>query len=233
MAYADQKMSAARVWALVIVALLHVFIGYAFISGLAYKYVKQVTEDTETFDVEEPPPPPEEIPPPPPPPEDAAPPPPASPPLVTPPPQVVVPVQTPPMQTTTTIPPRIDFSTVASPRPEPVGRPEPAPVPPPPTISKAAAARGNPGEWVTADDYPASALRAEEQGVSGITFDINAAGRIENCRVSSSSGSSALDRAACSLVTRRGRYSPALNAAGQPVPGGSKTLRFTWRLPED
>ncbi|WP_430634687.1 hypothetical protein [Sphingomonas hankookensis] len=64
MAYADQKAGSGRIVALIIVGILHVVIGYAFISGLAYKYVKKVTEDTETFDVEEPPPPPEEIPPP-------------------------------------------------------------------------------------------------------------------------------------------------------------------------
>src|SRR4028119_1764896 len=66
MAYADQRMSAGRIWAIVIVALLHALIGYAFVTGLATKAIKQIKEDLKTFDVEEPPPPEEEPPPPPP-----------------------------------------------------------------------------------------------------------------------------------------------------------------------
>ena len=67
MAYADQKAGPGRIVAIAVVALLHVLIGYAFISGLAYKYVKKQVEDLDTFDIVEPPPPPEEVPPPPPP----------------------------------------------------------------------------------------------------------------------------------------------------------------------
>ncbi|HWH18691.1 MAG TPA: energy transducer TonB, partial [Allosphingosinicella sp.] len=67
MAYADQKMSQGRITAIIIVALLHALLGYAFVTGLAYNVVKKVAEDLKTFDVEEEPPPPEEEPPPPPP----------------------------------------------------------------------------------------------------------------------------------------------------------------------
>ena len=92
MAYADQKAGPGRIVAIAVVALLHVLIGYAFISGLAYKYVKKQVEDLDTFDIVEPPPPPEEVPPPPPPPPDQTPQ--SPPPVVTPPP--IVRVQTPP-----------------------------------------------------------------------------------------------------------------------------------------
>src|ERR671916_45161 len=64
MAYADQQMSNSRIAAIVIVALLHALLGYAFVTGLAYNVVKKVAADLKTFNVEEPPPPP---PPPPPP----------------------------------------------------------------------------------------------------------------------------------------------------------------------
>jgi periplasmic protein TonB len=99
-------------------------------------------------------------------------------------------------------------------------------------ISKAAAAKGNPASWVTNDDYPAAALRNEEQGSVGISFNINAEGRVENCQVTSSSGSRTLDDTTCRLVSRRGRYSPALDASGRPVPGGRKSLRFRWQIPD-
>ena len=83
MAYADRSQSGSRVVAIVIVALIHAVIGYAFVTGLAYQYVKKVQENLSTFEVEEPPPPPEEVPPPPPPDQAVQP-----PPVVTPPPIV-------------------------------------------------------------------------------------------------------------------------------------------------
>lgn len=56
MSYADQRMSGSKVVAIVIVALIHAVIGYAFVTGLAYQYVKKAAEKLNTFDVEEPPP---------------------------------------------------------------------------------------------------------------------------------------------------------------------------------
>ena len=65
MAYADQQMSGNRIVAIIIVALIHVALGYALITGLAYNAVQQVVERVTTIDIEEPPPPEEEPPPPP------------------------------------------------------------------------------------------------------------------------------------------------------------------------
>jgi protein TonB len=205
------------------VVLLHVLLGYAFITGLAQSVIKKATEDLTTVDIQEPPPPPEEPPPPPPEQPVVAPP----PPVVSPPPIVRTPTIAPPQVTTVRVAPPVVMTPTA---PTVV-----APPPPPaaPVISKAAGPKGNPASWVTAEDYPASALRNEEQGVVGLTFDIDSAGRVQNCRVSSTSGSSVLDDTACKLVTRRGRYTPALDTAGNPTAGGTKTLRFTWKLPED
>src|SRR5687768_7281985 len=101
MAYADQSMSSRRIAAIVIVALLHALLGYAFITGLAYNVVKKVAQDLKTFDVAEEAPPPEELPPPPPPEQKVEP-----PPMVAPPPIVQAPVVVaPPMQTVRVAPP--------------------------------------------------------------------------------------------------------------------------------
>ena len=225
MAYVDQKMSGGKIVAIVIVALIHAALGYAFVTGLAYQYVKKAQEKLNTFDVEPPPPPPPpDEPPPPPPDQPNLPPPPTS--VVVPPPIVNTPVQAPPMQTTTVIPPSQPIAPPAPPAP-----PSP-PAPPAPVINKAAGAKGNPAEWVSTDDYPPSSLRAQEEGTSAIAWDINAAGRVENCRTTQSSGSAALDRAACAAITRRGRYSPALDQAGNPI-RSSSSRRVTWRIPQD
>ncbi len=53
MAYADRNVSGNRVVAIVIVSVLVAVMGYAFVTGLTYKYVKAVSEKLKTFDVEE------------------------------------------------------------------------------------------------------------------------------------------------------------------------------------
>lgn len=221
MAYADQKMSSGKVVAIIIVALIHAALGYAFVTGLAYQYVKKAQEKLNTFDVEEPPPPPPDEPPPPPPDQPMTP-----PPVVSPPPIVQNPNPPPMVIATVPTPPPVYV-------PTPVAAP-PAPPPPAPSnvVSKAAGAKGDEAQWVTVDDYPPSSIRSGEEGTSAIAWTINAAGRAENCHTTSSSGSEALDQAACRAITRRARYSPALNAAGQAI-AVTKSRRVTWKLPKD
>ena len=66
MAYADQEMSTSKMVSIGAVALLHIGVGYALVTGLAYDAVKQAYEDLKTFDVQEEQPKEEEKPPPPP-----------------------------------------------------------------------------------------------------------------------------------------------------------------------
>ncbi|WBH16820.1 energy transducer TonB [Sphingomonas radiodurans] len=220
MAYSDQKMSGSKIGAIVIVALIHAALGYAFVTGLAFQYVKKVSEKLNTFDVEEPPPPPPDEPPPPPPDIPMTP-----PPVVAPPPIVMTP--SPPVTITTVPTPPPVFV------PTPVAPPAPPPAPPaPPVVSKAAGAKGDPAQWITNDDYPPSSIRAEEEGTTAIKWTINGQGRVENCVVTASSGSPALDQAACRALVRRGRYSPATDAAGNPI-ATTQTRRVVWRLPRE
>ena len=99
-------------------------------------------------------------------------------------------------------------------------------------LSREATSPNGPQSWVSTDDYPPSALRAGEQGTVAMTWDINAQGRVENCQVTTSSGSDALDRASCAAITRRGRYSPALDSSGTPIRSTGST-RIGWRIPTE
>ena len=54
MAFADKPpMSNSRIAAIVIVAIIHALLGYAFVTGLAYNVVKRVAADLKTFNVDE------------------------------------------------------------------------------------------------------------------------------------------------------------------------------------
>jgi protein TonB len=216
MAYADQQMSGNRIIAIIIVALIHVAVGYALITGLAYSAVKKAIERVTTVDITEPPPPPPDTPPPPQP--DTPPPP------VAPPPPINISVAPPPIQVQPNIPP-----------PAPVIRivpPAAPPAPPPPRFTpKNPEPRGNPASWATTDDYPSRALREEREGVTRFTLQVSAEGRVTNCTVTGSSGSPDLDEAACRALTRRARFKPATNGEGEPV-AGSYSNSVRWQIPK-
>lgn len=216
MAYADQQMSGNRIIAIIIVALIHVAVGYALITGLAYSAVKKAIERVTTVDINEPPPPPPDTPPPP---EPDTPPPP-----VAPPPPINISVAPPPIQVTPNIPP-----------PAPVIRivpPAAPPAPPPPRFTpKGATPRGNPGSWATTDDYPSRALREEKEGVTRFTVQVSPEGRVTNCTVTGSSGTPELDEAACRAITRRARFNPATNGEGEKV-AGTYSNSVRWQIPK-
>ena len=116
MAYADRdnSLTTSRIVSIGFVALVHVGLGYALITGLAFDAAKQVFEDLKTFDVQEekpeepekPPPPPEKI-------------------DIPPPPKV-------------TAPPPVNVTPIISTNTTPVTvTPTAAPAPPPPQIGRA------------------------------------------------------------------------------------------------
>jgi protein TonB len=217
MAYADRDTTGSRVVTIVIVSIMVAAFGYAFVTGLAYKYVKKAAEKLNTFDVAEPPPPPPDKPPPPPPDQPQV----QPPPVVSPPP--IVQVQSPPpiIQTVQTPPPAAPMIPIAAPPPPPA----------PPRVSKAAGLKGNPGQYFGADNYPAAALRAEAQGRVVAKLTIGTNGSVTDCVVTSSSGNADLDSTTCSVAKRRVKFSPALDDNGNAMTS-TYTLPVRWVLPE-
>ena len=220
MAYADQEMSGNRITAFVIVALIHIALGYALVTGLAYEAAKQLVKKVTTVDIKE------EVkkeePPPPPPKKEAAPPPPVAPPV-----RINVATTPPQIQTVTTPPPPAPVVPIAIPAPAA------PPAPPPPKFQpQAATPKGNPGSWATTNDYPARALREEREGTTGFRVTVGPDGKVTDCQVTSSSGSPDLDEAACSNIRRRARFNPAKDGEGQPTTG-SYSNRVRWVIPKD
>lgn len=90
---------------------------------------------------------------------------------------------------------------------------------------------GNPGLWVTSDDYPTSDLRLGHAGVTRVALSIGLSGRVESCAVTGSSGFASLDAAACARIAQRARFKPATDAAGAPSAGRYATS-VRWEIPE-
>jgi len=217
MAYADHSETSSRTISIVIVALIHVVLGYAFVTGLGMKYVKKAAEQLNVIDVKEEPPPPDE-PPPPPPPKPAE----------MPPPPVVAP---PPIVQTQAVAPVIQTAPRPVPLP-PVLPPTPAPPPPPPPRpAKAVEPRGNPGGWFDNDrDYPSRALREEREGTVAVRLSIDENGRVSNCSVTRSSGSDDLDQKTCEIFSRRGRFRPAEDASGNKIATTWNSPGIVWKI---
>ena len=175
MAYADQQMSGNRITALIIVAIIHIVLVYALVTGLAYEGMKQIVKRVTTVDIKKEEPKKDE--PPPPPKQQQAP-----PPIVAPPPKINVNLTPPPITTVVTPPPAAPIVPYIAP---------PAPVAPPaPRIQpKTATPKGNPANWATTNDYPTRALREEREGTTGFRVAVGPDGRVTSCNVTSSSGS--------------------------------------------
>ncbi|MEM8825705.1 MAG: energy transducer TonB [Pseudomonadota bacterium] len=212
-------MSNKRLISLILVAFIHVALGYFVISGLALKAVKLVTEPIETFEVEEtvevedePPPPPQEL-------DDI-------PPFV-PPPDIQVQNLPPPPAPVTTV----DVPPPPRPAPRVVIAPPAPPAPPPAGPTREAQPRGTRSAFSTAD-YPAASERQREEGTTTARYRISAEGRVQkgSCEIVQSSGHRRLDTQTCRIIERRFRFEPALQN-GTPV-ASTKTQRVRWQVPE-
>lgn len=219
MSYARrQSVGSNRTVAIVIVVLIHLILGYALITGLAYSVVQRTVETLTAVNVvEEPPPPPAKPPPPKKTPE-------TPPPIVAPPAIVRTRIAPPIVRTVPDAPPPVITPTA------PIAPPAP-PAPPPPKVKPIPprSAVGNLQGLFTADDYPPSAIRRDEEGIVTVRLTVSTNGRVADCEVTRSSGSPALDSTACSVLKRRSRFKPATDSHGDPTTD-TVTQRIHWVL---
>jgi TonB family protein len=108
----------------------------------------------------------------------------------------------------------------------------PAPPPPPPRMGQPARARANLASLISSDDYPASALRNEEEGVVTFRLNVGADGRVAACTITKSSGSAALDSTTCRVLTERARFTPARDWRGKPTTD-TVAARIVWRIEDE
>ncbi|MEA3048327.1 MAG: periplasmic protein TonB [Sphingomonadales bacterium] len=101
-----------------------------------------------------------------------------------------------------------------------------APPPDPPSPVRVSVAR-----FFADEDYPAEAIRRDEQGIVEFELDVGKDGRVRRCTVTASSGSPLLDSTTCRLVTQRARFEPRTDADGRPM-RARYVSRLTWRIPD-
>jgi len=101
----------------------------------------------------------------------------------------------------------------------------PAPVP-------AVRAQTDLADYFSPSWYPPEALRNREQGTVRFEVAVGRNGRVDSCRILASSGSRALDEATCGILRDRARFTPARNAAGDPV-ADRFAARIDWQLPPE
>ena len=93
-------------------------------------------------------------------------------------------------------------------------------------------AAANLAQMFSTDDYPMEAIRREEQGTVAFRLNVNRRGGVSECAITSSSGSAALDKQTCQILTQRASFEPARNTHGNRV-DGTYTGRIRWELPEE
>jgi protein TonB len=226
-----------------VVAILHVLLGYAFLTGLGFRIGDSVDEGLELFDVTQEPVPPPVTParpdearqkkrPRPKDPEGAA----------SPPNKMNTPTEIVAPEPKIPVTPPIDAAPIAGQGTAPAAGA--APVVGPGTgrggqgIGLGSGTQGNGtggggggglavhARWISGrireEDYPGSALRGRSSGTVRIRFVVAPSGRVSQCMIIGSSGSSALDETTCRLIRSRFRYRPARDYAGRPI---AETIR--------
>jgi protein TonB len=118
---------------------------------------------------------------------------------------------------------------ITAPPPVVIQAPPAPPAPPPPRVVQTAKAKGSLQGLIQPDDYPESALDAGVGGTVRVRLEINAQGRVTGCSVQKSAGNSSLDRATCSVLTRRARFTPAIGNDGNPT-NDSYVATITWQV---
>jgi protein TonB len=214
--YGQDGNSANRWGGMVFAVVLHVFLIYALVTGLARKAVEVIKQaPLETRIIAEVKPPPE-TPPPPPPPQLTTPPPP-----FIPPPEIQVALPPPPQaitQTTSVKPPEPRLTPPAPPAP-------PAPVAPPvriaASIDPAKDCRDKPA-------YPSLSRRVGEEGVVVLEFTIEANGDVLEAKIKQSSGHPRLDEAAKRGLTTLCKFHPG-TVDGKPE-RSTATIAYRWQL---
>lgn len=89
---------------------------------------------------------------------------------------------------------------------------------------------GNPGEWATTLDYPASAMRQGNIGIVQFRLDVGADGKVAGCHVLYRTNPDEFADLTCQILSKRARFKPALDRNGMPA-RSFWISKVRWMLP--
>lgn len=94
-------------------------------------------------------------------------------------------------------------------------------------LSRGATPRRNPGEWIRTGDYPSDLWQRGAQAVVHFRLSLDNEGLPTACKVQQATGPEAFGELVCSLLMRRARFHPALDASGKSIASyWSETVSF-------
>lgn len=85
-------------------------------------------------------------------------------------------------------------------------------------MSRAPVPVNSPGAWLTAKDYPGTALGRGQQGIVQVRLAVGTDGSPQSCHIQKSTRPVEFDEAVCRGLMKRARFHPALGADGEPMP---------------
>jgi Gram-negative bacterial TonB protein C-terminal len=85
------------------------------------------------------------------------------------------------------------------------------------SLSKGPTPIGNPGRWASWTDFPSRALENRRSGRVKFRLDIDEAGKVTGCHVLEQTNPAEFGVLSCQILTKRGRFKPALDKDGKPV----------------
>lgn len=85
------------------------------------------------------------------------------------------------------------------------------------TLSRPAMPTENPGGWLRSSDFPLKPLYQGMNGYVRFRLDVDETGKIAGCRVLYRTNPDEFADLSCQLITKRAKFTPALDAKGAPV----------------
>jgi len=85
------------------------------------------------------------------------------------------------------------------------------------TLSQRAEPLQSPGKWIVSSDYPTDMLAAGQPALVNFRLSVGPDGVPTACHIQATTRPKEFDDAVCKSVMRRARFSPALDAQGQPL----------------
>ena len=85
------------------------------------------------------------------------------------------------------------------------------------TLAKPAMPKTNPAGWASSDDYPKSAAFQGQSALVHFRLTVGPDGRVKDCSIQNATKGEEFATQTCRLISQRGRFSPAIDAEGNPI----------------